>query len=111
MSKLNCFLVCNRSVVGEESIADEVLAIVLTRHGKVWDGRGAQNRMGKRPLEAAAAVIQDYGLACTPLELNLEVLELLQERFDLAHPCFLPQLYLMEVLQPSSAIILRLGRE
>ncbi|XP_024394974.1 bifunctional riboflavin kinase/FMN phosphatase isoform X2 [Physcomitrium patens] len=37
--------------------------------------------MGKRPLEAAAAVIQDYGLACTPLELNLEVLELLQERW------------------------------
>uniref|UniRef100_A0A7I4B1J4 riboflavin kinase n=1 Tax=Physcomitrium patens TaxID=3218 RepID=A0A7I4B1J4_PHYPA len=69
------------TLLDTESIADEVLAIVLTRHGKVWDGRGAQNRMGKRPLEAAAAVIQDYGLACTPLELNLEVLELLQERW------------------------------
>jgi len=60
---------------------EEVLERVVTSYGKDWDGgRGAQKRLGKRPLEAAASVVEEYGLSCTPAALNDEVITLLQDR-------------------------------
>lgn len=70
--------------VNAESLVDASLKIVVTHYGKNWDGRGARKRLGKRPPEAAASVIEDYDLSCTPFDFNAEVLALLQERFDLA---------------------------
>jgi hypothetical protein len=66
--------------VTAESLVDASLEIVVTRYGKHWDGRGAQKLLAKRPLEPAAAVIEDYDLPCTPFDFNAEVLALLQER-------------------------------
>ena len=73
--------------VAVESLVDASLEIVVKRYGKQWDGRGAQKRLGKRPLEAAAAVIEDYDLPCTPFDFNEEVLALLQDRFVLVQEC------------------------
>ncbi|KAG0504533.1 hypothetical protein KC19_N023800 [Ceratodon purpureus] len=64
-----------------KSLVDASLKIVVTHYGKNWDGRGARKRLGKRPLEAAASVIEDYDLSCTPFDFNAEVLALLQERW------------------------------
>ncbi|KAG0626295.1 hypothetical protein M758_2G117400 [Ceratodon purpureus] len=69
------------TLLDTESLVDASLKIVVTRYGKNWDGRGAQKRLGKRPLEAAASVIEDYDLPCTPFDFNAEVLALLQERW------------------------------
>lgn len=64
---------------------EEVLESVVTSFGKEWDGaRGAQKRLGKRPLEAAASVVEEYDLPCTPVALNNEVITLLHDRYT---PC------------------------
>lgn len=72
-----------------EALVDEVLQIQVTGFGKKWDGRGAQKRLGKRPLEAAACLIEDYGLPCTPEELTTETLALLQPRLFIKIPSFI----------------------
>lgn len=59
-----------------------MLEEVVTRFGKDWDGRGAQKWLGKRPVEAAASVVEEYDLPCTPVAFNDEVIALLQDRFD-----------------------------
>lgn len=97
---------CSRGIVvgcvsGAESLVDASLEIVVRRYGKEWDGRGGQKRLGKRPLEAAASVIEDYDLPCTPFDFNNEVLALLQERFVLGHNFFLPLLSSQERLLQS----------
>jgi len=63
---------------------EEVLEIQVTKYGKEWDGRGSQRRLGKRPLEAAACLIEDYDLPCTPVEFNAESLALLGNRWERA---------------------------
>lgn len=63
-----------------ESLVDEVLEEVVARYGKEWDGRGAQKRLGKRPLEASVSVVEDYELPCSALHFNNEVVASLQSR-------------------------------
>lgn len=56
---------------------------VVTSYGKDWDSaRGAQKRLGRRPLEAAACVVEEYELPCTPEALNAQVIALLQDRYQ-----------------------------
>lgn len=75
------------TLLDTESLVEEVLERVVTSYGKDWDGgRGAQKRLGKRPLEAAASVVEEYGLSCTPAALNDEVITLLQDRWKNARP-------------------------
>lgn len=68
---------------------EEVLEIQVTKYGKEWDGRGSQRRLGKRPLEAAACLIEDYDLPCTPVEFNAESLALLGNRCDRSPSCYI----------------------
>lgn len=72
-----------------ESLVEEVLQIQVTKYGKEWDGRGAQRRLGKRPLEAAACVIEDYDLPCTPVAFHAESLALLGIRWDRSPLCYI----------------------
>ena len=47
-----------------DGVVSDVLRVFLGKHGKEWDGREAQRVIGKMPLEAAAAVVEEYGLSC-----------------------------------------------
>lgn len=52
------------TLLNTDGIVNEVLKVVLVKYGKKWDKRGAQRILGKTPVEAAAAVVEDYGLPC-----------------------------------------------
>ena len=47
-----------------DGIVNEVLKIVLVKYGKKWDKRRAQRIVGKTPLEAVTAIVEDYELPC-----------------------------------------------
>lgn len=42
-----------------------MLKLFLVKFGRQWDGREAQDIQGKTPLEAAAAIVEDYQLPCS----------------------------------------------
>lgn len=52
------------TLLNTDGIVNEVLKLVLVKYGKKWDKRGAQRIVGKTPVEAAAAVVEDYELPC-----------------------------------------------
>ncbi|XP_040375496.1 bifunctional riboflavin kinase/FMN phosphatase isoform X2 [Rosa chinensis] len=56
-----------------DGIVSDVLRVYLGKYGKKWDGREVQKIVGKTPLEAATAVVEDYGLSCTTSELLSEL--------------------------------------
>ncbi|TQD83191.1 hypothetical protein C1H46_031246 [Malus baccata] len=56
-----------------DGIVSEVLKVYLGKYGKQWDGLEVQKIAGKIPLEAASAVVEDYGLSCTMNELLSEI--------------------------------------
>lgn len=59
---------------------EEALELIVSGYGKKWNGKGAHQRLGKRPLESAASLIQDYDLPCTPQELYSQILALMKNR-------------------------------
>ncbi|KAK9268101.1 hypothetical protein L1049_010540 [Liquidambar formosana] len=61
------------TLLNTDGIVIDVLRVVLVKYGKQWDGRGAHRIVGKTPLEAAAAIVEDYGLPCTTNEFNSEI--------------------------------------
>ena len=60
-----------------DGIVKDVLRAYLVKCGKQWDGREAKRIVGKTPLEAAAAVVEDYGLPCSTNELISEIAPML----------------------------------
>lgn len=48
-----------------DGIVSDVLKAFVVRYGKQWDGRETQKILGRTPLEAAAAVVEDYKLPCS----------------------------------------------
>lgn len=47
-----------------DGVVNDVLKGFLVKYGKQWDGREANKIVGKTPLEAAATIVEDYGLPC-----------------------------------------------
>lgn len=45
----------------------------MVKYGKQWDGREATKIVGKTPLEAASAIVEDYELPCTANELISDI--------------------------------------
>lgn len=56
-----------------DGIVAEVMKKFLVKYGKKWDGRAAQRIVGKTPLEAATAIVEDYELPCTTEEFISEI--------------------------------------
>lgn len=56
------------TLLNTEGIVCEVLKDYLAKYGKTWSSKGVHRIVGKTPLEAATAVVEDYGLPCTPQE-------------------------------------------
>ncbi|KAJ0787911.1 putative riboflavin kinase [Helianthus annuus] len=61
------------TLVNTDGIVSEVLKVYLVKYEKKWDGREAQKIIGKTPLEAAAAIVEDYGLPLSKEDLLSEI--------------------------------------
>ncbi|KAG0449828.1 hypothetical protein HPP92_027184 [Vanilla planifolia] len=53
------------TLLNTDGIVIEVLKVFLGQYGKKWDSKQAHRIVGKTPLEAAAAIVEDYNLPCT----------------------------------------------
>ncbi|KAH1032792.1 hypothetical protein J1N35_044966, partial [Gossypium stocksii] len=56
-----------------DGVVSEVLKGFLAKYGKQWDGREDQRTVGKIPLEATIAVVEEYGLPCGKEEFLAEL--------------------------------------
>ncbi|KAL5579319.1 hypothetical protein UlMin_011761 [Ulmus minor] len=62
------------TLLNTDGIVSDVLKVYLVKYGKQWDGREAKKIVGKTPFEAATtAIVEDYGLPCTSIELIYEI--------------------------------------
>jgi FMN phosphatase YigB (HAD superfamily) len=68
------------TLIDTETLVEEALELIVSGYGKKWDGKGAHKRLGRRPLESAASLIQDYDLPCTPQELHSQILAFMKNR-------------------------------
>ncbi|XP_031502025.1 bifunctional riboflavin kinase/FMN phosphatase-like isoform X1 [Nymphaea colorata] len=67
------------TLINTEGVVEDVLKVFLVKYGKQWDGRGTLNRTGKAPIEAAASIIEDYGLPCTTEEFMTDIAPLFSD--------------------------------
>lgn len=84
--KTHVVLDLDGTLLDTESVGEEVLKKYLEKHGKQWDGRGEETRLGKQQLEAAADFIRDYQLPCTPQEFLSEVSPCFENMWSQAKP-------------------------
>ncbi|PSS24689.1 Riboflavin kinase [Actinidia chinensis var. chinensis] len=61
------------TLLNTDGIVSEVLKGYLVKYGKQWDGREVHSIVGKTPRDAAAVIVEDYGL---PLSLDEFVSEI-----------------------------------
>ncbi|XP_021808541.1 bifunctional riboflavin kinase/FMN phosphatase-like [Prunus avium] len=61
------------TLLNTDGIVSDVLRVYLGKYGKQWDGREIKKIVGKTPIEAASAVVEDYELSCTTSELLSEI--------------------------------------
>lgn len=69
---------------GSERATDGILNEFLATYGKSVDPAKEEKRLGKMHKEAAAAIVQDYGLPMTGEEYSRAIMPLYQERWSLA---------------------------
>ncbi|XXG42715.1 hypothetical protein AAC387_Pa01g2923 [Persea americana] len=69
------------TLLNTDGIVAEVLKRFLVKYGKKWDGRVAQRIVGKTPLEAATAIVEDYELPCTTEEFISEITPLFSDQW------------------------------
>ncbi|KAK1265793.1 hypothetical protein QJS04_geneDACA000096 [Acorus gramineus] len=61
------------TLLNTDGVMDEVMKKFLVNHGKQWDKRSVHRIVGKTPLEAATAIVEDYELPYTVEEFVKEV--------------------------------------
>ncbi|KAE7995576.1 hypothetical protein FH972_000356 [Carpinus fangiana] len=61
------------TLLNTDGLVSEVLRGFLGKYGKQWDGREVHKIVGKTPLEAATAIVEDYELPCTTSEFMSEI--------------------------------------
>ncbi|KAK1375252.1 Riboflavin kinase [Heracleum sosnowskyi] len=69
------------TLLNTDGIVSDVLKVYLVNHGKQWDGREAQQIVGKTLSEAAAVIIDDYGLSISADELISEFTPMLSDQW------------------------------
>lgn len=67
-----------------DGIVNDVLKVYLVKCGKQWDGREAQGIVGKTPSEAAAVIVDNYGLSITADELMTEITPMFSDQYSFA---------------------------
>lgn len=63
-----------------DGVVEEVMRVFLVKYGKQWDRRCAHKTVGKTPLEAASAIVEDFDLPFSTEELLDEVTPMFSER-------------------------------
>ncbi|KAG2410957.1 Bifunctional riboflavin kinase/FMN phosphatase FMN phosphatase [Vigna angularis] len=61
------------TLLNTDGIVGNVLKVLLGEYGKEWDGREVHKIIGRKPFEAAAAVVQDDELSCSTTEFLSEI--------------------------------------
>lgn len=74
------------TLINTDGVVTKVLRSILVKYGKQWDGREALRIVGKTPLEAAAAVVEDYELPCRTEEFVKEFTPLFSQHCDNIKP-------------------------
>uniref|UniRef100_A0A5B7CAN5 riboflavin kinase n=1 Tax=Davidia involucrata TaxID=16924 RepID=A0A5B7CAN5_DAVIN len=69
------------TLLNTDGIVSDVLKVYLVKFGKQWDGRGAHRIVGKTPSEAAAAIVEDYGLPLSMEEFISEVTPMFSDQW------------------------------
>ncbi|XP_004504977.1 bifunctional riboflavin kinase/FMN phosphatase [Cicer arietinum] len=69
------------TLLNTDGIVGNVLKVSLGKYGKEWDGRETLKIVGKTPFEAASAVVEDYGLPCSPIEFISEISPLFSDQW------------------------------
>ncbi|XP_027105161.2 bifunctional riboflavin kinase/FMN phosphatase [Coffea arabica] len=63
---LGVILDLDGTLLNTDGIVNDILKVHLVKYGKQWDAGNAHRIVGKTPLEAAAAVVEDYELPMSP---------------------------------------------
>ncbi|KAF5475596.1 hypothetical protein F2P56_007388, partial [Juglans regia] len=61
------------TLLNTDALVSEILKGFLGKYGKQWDGREVHKIAGTTPFQAAAAVVEDYELPCTPSQFLSEI--------------------------------------
>lgn len=69
------------TLLNTDGIVAEVLKVVLVKYGKRWNAKGAHRIVGKTPLEAATAIVEDYELPCTTEEFISEITPMFSDQW------------------------------
>ncbi|KAI5678698.1 hypothetical protein M9H77_09648 [Catharanthus roseus] len=74
------------TLLNTDGVVTDVLRGYLIKYGKQWDGSKAQRIVGKTPLEAAAAVVEDYGLPLSTDEFLSEINQVFTQQWSNIKP-------------------------
>ncbi|KAK9064228.1 hypothetical protein SSX86_015608 [Deinandra increscens subsp. villosa] len=69
------------TLVNTDGLVSEVLKVYLVKYKKKWDGREVQKIIGKTPIEAAAIIVEDYGLPLSKEDLLSEFSPMLSDQW------------------------------
>ncbi|MCL7048333.1 hypothetical protein MKW94_007225 [Papaver nudicaule] len=69
------------TLLNTDGIVGDVLKVLLGKYGKQWDAKVAHHIVGKTPIEAATAIVDDYKLPCTTDEFMSEITPMFSERW------------------------------
>ncbi|XP_065878391.1 bifunctional riboflavin kinase/FMN phosphatase [Euphorbia lathyris] len=70
------------TLLNTDGVVSEVLKVCLVKYGKQWDGRESNKIAGKTPIEAATAVVEEYGLPCAIDEFVAQINPLFYEQMS-----------------------------
>ncbi|CAA6666489.1 unnamed protein product [Spirodela intermedia] len=70
------------TLLNTDGIVEEVMRVFLVKYGKQWDRRCVHRTVGKTPLEAASAVVEDFDLPFSTEEFLDEVTPMFSERWS-----------------------------
>ncbi|OWM77529.1 bifunctional riboflavin kinase/FMN phosphatase-like [Punica granatum] len=85
-SVLGVILDLDGTLLNTDGIVSEILKVFLVKFGKQWDGREADKILGKTPFEAAAAIVEDYGLPCATEEFISEITPMFSDQWHNIKP-------------------------
>lgn len=69
------------TLLNTDGIVNDVLKTLLVKFDKKWDGKKAHRIVGKTPIEAASAVVEDYGLPCTTEEFMSKITPMFSDQW------------------------------
>ncbi|KAJ1704195.1 hypothetical protein LUZ63_003974 [Rhynchospora breviuscula] len=69
------------TLLNTDSVANQILKSFLAKLGKKWDSKSAHRIVGRTPLEAAAAVVEDYQLPYSKEEFLSMITPLLADQW------------------------------